>query len=153
MWQARRTDDGFTVVAADDTPPKFAFLGVRACEIHAIAIQDKVFVQGPYADTDYQRRRQDNFIVAVNCGEAGGTCFCVSMNTGPKVEAGFDLALTELLDGERPSLSGRDRQRWAARDAVRPAARPASPEDDRRGGRGRGADRRFAWAARWTPTG
>ena len=99
MWQAQRTDDGFTVVAAEDTTPKFAFLGVRSCEIHAIAIQDKVFVQGPYVDTDYQRRRRDNFIVAVNCGQAGGTCFCVSMNTGPKVDAGFDLALTELLDG------------------------------------------------------
>jgi sulfhydrogenase subunit beta (sulfur reductase) len=99
MWQAQRTEGGFTVVAAEDTPPKFAFLGVRACEIHAIAIQDKVFVQGPYVDTDYQRRRQDNFIVAVNCGQAGGTCFCVSMNTGPKAEAGYDLALTELLDG------------------------------------------------------
>jgi sulfhydrogenase subunit beta (sulfur reductase) len=36
----------------------------------------------------------------VNCGEAGGTCFCVSMDTGPKARAGFDLALTELLDGD-----------------------------------------------------
>jgi sulfhydrogenase subunit beta (sulfur reductase) len=98
MWQAQRAADGFTILAADDTTPKFAFLGVRACEIHAIAIQDKVFVESRYIDTDYQRRRRDNFIVAVNCGEAGGTCFCVSMNTGPKVDAGFDLALTELLD-------------------------------------------------------
>jgi sulfhydrogenase subunit beta (sulfur reductase) len=100
MWQAQRTADGFAVVPAEDTAPRFAFLGVRACEIHAIAIQDKVLVQGPYVDTDYQRRRRDNFIVAVNCGEAGGTCFCVSMNTGPKVDAGYDLALTELLDGD-----------------------------------------------------
>jgi ferredoxin len=99
MWQAHRTDNGFTIAAAEDTAPKLAFLGVRACEIHAIAIQDKVFVQGPYVDMDYQRRRRDNFIIAVNCSQAGGTCFCVSMNTGPKVDAGFDLALTELLDG------------------------------------------------------
>ena len=100
MWQAQRTDDGFTITA-EENPEKFAFLGVRACELRAIAIQDKVFVAGPYVDTPYQRRRQDNFIVAVNCGEAGGTCFCVSMNTGPKADAGFDLALTELLDGDQ----------------------------------------------------
>jgi ferredoxin len=98
MWRAERTADGFTIAAADPEIPKFAFLGVRACEIHAIAIQDKVFIEGPYVDTLYQRRRRDAFIVAVNCGEAGGTCFCVSMNTGPKAETGFDLALTELLD-------------------------------------------------------
>ena len=54
---------------------------------------------GHIPNTGYQRRRQDNFFIAVNCGEAGGTCFCVSMKTGPKAQAGFDLALTELLDG------------------------------------------------------
>jgi formate hydrogenlyase subunit 6/NADH:ubiquinone oxidoreductase subunit I len=32
---------------------------------------------------------------------AGGTCFCVSMQAGPKAESGFDLALTELLDNSR----------------------------------------------------
>jgi sulfhydrogenase subunit beta (sulfur reductase) len=101
LWQARRDDGGFAVIDTEQTPPRFAFLGVRSCELHAIAIQDRVFIGGPYLDTGYQRRRRDNFIIAVNCGEAGGTCFCVSMNTGPKVEAGFDLALTELLNEER----------------------------------------------------
>src|SRR5208283_1340658 len=38
---------------------------------------------------------------AVNCGQAGGTCFCVSMQTGPKADSGFDLALTELIDDSR----------------------------------------------------
>ena len=98
MWRAHRTEDGFTIAANEDKAPKFAFLGVRACEIHAIVIQDKVLVEGPYVDAGYQRRRRDNFLVAVNCGQAGGTCFCVSMNTGPKADAGFDLALTELVD-------------------------------------------------------
>jgi sulfhydrogenase subunit beta (sulfur reductase) len=129
MWQARRTDDGFTVLAADDTPPKFAFLGVRACEIHAIAIQDKVFVQGPYVDTDYQRRRRDNFIVAVNCGQAGGTCFCVSMNTGPKVDRGFDLALTELLDGTGHRFLIETGSEAGARLLSDLPHDPASPED------------------------
>ena len=97
LWEARREGDGFTISEVEETPPRFAFLGIRACELSAIAIQDRVFIEGPYLDTGYQRRRRDNFFVAVNCGQAGGTCFCVSMNTGPKAEAGFDLALTELL--------------------------------------------------------
>ena len=62
----------------------------------------------------YAMRRRDAFIVAVNCGQAGGTCFCVSMQTGPKATAGFDLALTELLDGASHRISGRGRQRSAA---------------------------------------
>jgi sulfhydrogenase subunit beta (sulfur reductase) len=100
LWQARREGDGFAVIADEEAPPKLAFIGVRACELHAIAIQDRVFVEGPHLNTAYRDRRRNNFIVAVNCGVAGGTCFCVSMNTGPKVAAGFDLSLTELLDGE-----------------------------------------------------
>ncbi len=98
LWTARKGEDGITVARGDDTPPKFAFIGVRACEIHAIAIQDRVFCEGPYPDAAYAKRRRDAFIVAVNCGQAGETCFCASMRTGPKADSGFDLALTELCD-------------------------------------------------------
>jgi len=100
LWTARKDDTGVTIAAVPKTNEKFAFIGVRACELHAIAIQDRVFCEGPYPDVAYAMRRRDAFIVAVNCGEAGGTCFCASMQTGPKAESGFDLALTELLDGD-----------------------------------------------------
>jgi NAD(P)H-flavin reductase/Pyruvate/2-oxoacid:ferredoxin oxidoreductase delta subunit len=76
-----------------------AFLGVRACEIAALAIQDRVLHDGVVPDADYSARRRDNLIVAVECAVAGGTCFCSSMGTGPEVTAGYDLALAELDDG------------------------------------------------------
>ena len=102
LWSATRTGDAVTVRAEPAAPERFAFIGVRACELHAIAIQDRVLVQGPHTDPHYRARRENAFLVAVNCGTAGGTCFCVSMNTGPKAEAGYDLALTELIeDGAR----------------------------------------------------
>jgi ferredoxin len=40
-----------------------------------------------------------SLIIAVNCTQAAPTCFCTSMNTGPRCTSGFDLALTELPDG------------------------------------------------------
>jgi ferredoxin len=102
LWQARRNGDGFTVIEPDEAvSERFAFVGVRACELRAIAIQDRVFLSGPYLDGPYKIRRDHAFIVAVNCGQAGGTCFCVSMDAGPKVESGFDLALTELIEEGR----------------------------------------------------
>jgi ferredoxin len=101
LWQARRDDRGFHIVAEQEETPRFAFLGVRSCELHAIAIQDTVFLHGSHVDPVYQARRDNVFIVAVNCGQAGGTCFCVSMHTGPKATFGFDLALTEVLTIER----------------------------------------------------
>lgn len=105
LWRARRDGDSMTIEVPTDAPPRFAFFGVRACEISAIAIQDRVFVDGPYRDAGYDLRRKDAFIVALNCGEAGGTCFCTSMGTGPKAQSGFDLALTELIgDGRHEFL-------------------------------------------------
>jgi sulfhydrogenase subunit beta (sulfur reductase) len=101
LWTMRQGDGGGQFSSCAARPPKFAFLGVRACEIHAIAIQDRVLRDGPYPDAAYAMRRQDVFIVAVNCGQAGGTCFCLSMQTGPKASSGFDLALTELLEGDK----------------------------------------------------
>lgn len=100
MWNARRTDESFSVEEPEADPPRFAFIGVRACELRAIEIQDRVFINNGHSDPTYAGRRRNAFIVAVNCGEPTGTCFCVSMQTGPKATSGFDISLTEVLDGD-----------------------------------------------------
>jgi ferredoxin len=102
LYQAHRTATGFTTTPEPTDPaPKRALLGVRACELQAIAVQDRVLLDGPYVDPAYAARRANLFIVAVNCGKAGGTCFCVSMDSGPQARSGYDLALTEILEGPR----------------------------------------------------
>jgi sulfhydrogenase subunit beta (sulfur reductase) len=102
LWRARRSAEGEIEFSEEaDSPPSYAFIGVRSCELHAIAIQDRVLMEGEYPDPFYRARREGAFIVAVNCTVAGGTCFCVSMETGPRAEAGFDLALTEVIEDGR----------------------------------------------------
>lgn len=98
LWRARRSAQGFEVGDEPPPAPRTAFLGVRACELAAIAIQDRVLLEGAFPDPIYRARREAALIVAVQCGTAGGTCFCVSMGAGPGVSRGFDLALTELLE-------------------------------------------------------
>ncbi|MBL7487999.1 4Fe-4S dicluster domain-containing protein [Frankia sp. AgB1.9] len=105
LLRAQRDPDlGFDV--REELPPDrpMALLGVRSCELHAIAIQDRILADGRHRDDDYAARREDLFIVAVNCHEPGGTCFCVSMGTGPAVSSGYDLVLSEILDGEHRLL-------------------------------------------------
>ena len=87
MWELR---------APQPPKEKLAFLGVRSCDLNALQVQDRVFLQGPYVDPDYEARRGDLFLIAVNCGRSAPTCFCVSMNTGPAARSGYDLTLTEL---------------------------------------------------------
>jgi ferredoxin len=102
LWQAQRRGKGFLIKQESDQEiPRYAFIGVRSCEIHAMQIQDRVFDNGLFSDPGYLARRHNAFIVAVNCARPAGTCFCVSMKTGPKATQGFDLALTELIDDDR----------------------------------------------------
>ncbi len=101
LWRARREGDGFDIIPEEEEAEAIAFLGVRSCEIRAMAIQDRVFIGGEIKDPGYGRRREAAFVIAVQCTMAGGTCFCVSMNTGPKAASGFDIALTELIDPGR----------------------------------------------------
>ncbi len=99
LWRAERAGDTFKVKGEPPEGKRHAFIGVRSCELHAIAIQDRVFLDGAHVDPLYRQRREDAFLVAVQCGQAGGTCFCASMNTGPRADSGFDLALTEIIEG------------------------------------------------------
>jgi formate hydrogenlyase subunit 6/NADH:ubiquinone oxidoreductase subunit I len=131
LWRAKRQGESFVVEQAEAHVPRLAFLGVRACEIAAIALQDKVFLDGPAPDPDYAARRANAFIVAVNCTEAGDTCFCVSMGTGPKVTRGFDLALTELIDAERHDFLVEIGSAAGAAVAQKLPLRPAATADER----------------------
>jgi hypothetical protein len=99
LWQTNRGD-----TRPDNKAPaceKTAFLGIRSCGLAALAVHDKIMQQGPYPDPHYRARREGIVIVAVNCTQPGGTCFCDSMNTGPRATEGFDLALTEMLEEDR----------------------------------------------------
>jgi formate hydrogenlyase subunit 6/NADH:ubiquinone oxidoreductase subunit I len=101
LMKAQRTPDGFVASVPAESTPRYAFIGVRACDLNAIAIQDRIFLNGAYVDPAYKARREAAFIVVVNCGQAGRTCFCASMDTGPMARTGYDLALTEILEDGR----------------------------------------------------
>lgn len=98
LWKSQKTEDGFTVEPAGQPRRRLALLGLRACDLAAIAVQDNVFLEQGYRDPWYADRRESAFIIGVNCARAGGTCFCVSMKTGPEITRGDDLTLTELRD-------------------------------------------------------
>lgn len=98
LWQANRSAKNMQAVDEEDQTEKQAFIGARSCEIHAIAIQDKVFLKGEYSDSQYKTHRESTFVLAANCSTAGKNCFCASMGTGPKATFGYDIALTEVLE-------------------------------------------------------
>lgn len=99
LLNAEKTATGWSFVPRAGDSTKRALLGVRACELAALQVQDRVFLEGPFQDPIYRERREHLFVIAVNCTQAASTCFCTSMQTGPRCRQGFDLALTEIPAG------------------------------------------------------
>ncbi|MCP9468824.1 MAG: 4Fe-4S dicluster domain-containing protein [Nitrospira sp.] len=98
LLQIERTSNGWSIHPLFPKPEKIALLGARPCDVAGLAIQDQIFLRGPYRDPPYASRRENLFVIVVNCTRALSTCFCSSMKTGPRAQTGFDLALTELDD-------------------------------------------------------
>ncbi|CUQ65564.1 4Fe-4S dicluster domain-containing protein [Candidatus Nitrospira inopinata] len=98
LLQIERTNGGLSIYPRLPKPEKIALLGARPCDVAGLAIQDQIFLRGPYRDSPYASRREGLFVIAVNCTRVLPTCFCSSMKTGPRAQNGFDLALTELDD-------------------------------------------------------
>jgi len=99
LWRTEGAGAQTQIIPEPFDTTKRAFIGARACDLAAIAAQDKVLTQGPYKDPQYAARRENLFVVAVNCTRSAATCFCTSMGTGPKATTGHDIALTELAGG------------------------------------------------------
>ncbi len=96
LLQIERSTAGFSARPTLPATEKIAALGVRPCDLAGLAVQDRVFLQDAYPDPYYAARRRGLLLITVNCTRALSTCFCASMNTGPRARNGFDLALTEL---------------------------------------------------------
>lgn len=100
VWRVARNNAGkleFNAHPAHETP--VAIIGARACDLAAMAIQDRVFLDNDKTDIRYQHRRDSLFVLAVNCTYSSKNCFCVSAGTGPNISQPFDLLMTELEDG------------------------------------------------------
>ncbi len=99
LWSASKSKNGtITFSVPHEGRNKQAFLGVRPCELQGILLQDQVFQQREYKDVDYQNRRAQTLIIAVNCTQSSAVCFCTSMGTGPQATQDFDISLTEVVD-------------------------------------------------------
>jgi len=100
LWQSEQSDDGqLTFTATEPTHKPIAILGVRACDIAAMKIQDQHFLQQAFVDPYYKVRRENLLTIAVNCAHPADTCFCHSTGDGPFVDDGADIVLTELDAG------------------------------------------------------
>ncbi len=132
LWSAEREGATFRILNNESARRKpYAFLGVHACDLAAIAVQDRVLQGDKFRDPIYGARREGVFVIAVQCTQASATCFCASMGTGPRVREGFDLVLTELDAGGQHRFVIAAGSDLGAEVLAELPARPAGEDDVR----------------------
>lgn len=99
LWYAEvKSDGGLKFHQAPTESEPVAILGVRACDLAALALQDKHFIHG-FPDPYYEARRKRLLLIAVHCTHSADTCFCAHTGDGPEAETGYDLSLYETDSG------------------------------------------------------
>jgi sulfhydrogenase subunit beta (sulfur reductase) len=76
-----------------------AIVGVKRCDLHALGLLDKVFLEGDFVDPFYQAAREGTLIVTSDCSDPASTCSCTLMGLDPFCEEGFDLNVAEVREG------------------------------------------------------
>jgi len=99
LWQVQRIDGRLQFTEVPVNPRATAVIGLRACDLAALRLQDAHFLKAENPDPYYRQRREQLLLIAVNCSFPAATCFCDSTGDGPVASTGYDLVLTELDDG------------------------------------------------------
>jgi len=74
-------------------------VGVRACELRAMDILDRVLLEGEFPDPFYEARRKATTLVSVDCVEPDEYCFCTLVGGKPYAEKSYDINLSPIDGG------------------------------------------------------
>ena len=104
------TPEGYDFRPTQPTIPPTVYFGVHPCDLSSVLYMDVVFSRRQ-RDPFYLRRRQDSVLIGINCNFPTPKCFCNATGSGPFIEMGSDLQLTDLGDrflveiGRAPGLA------------------------------------------------
>lgn len=81
------------------SPAPQVIFGGRPCDAAGLAIIARVFLEGPFVDELFRRRREATTIMTVACRQAAPSCFCRAMGVSPADERGSDVLFFPGPDG------------------------------------------------------
>ncbi len=84
------------IIDVRDEAEDFVVFGVRACDVRAFDILDRVFLTDP-VDSYYAARREHGVIVSVACDRPAETCFCKTFGIDAAEPAG-DISVWKSED-------------------------------------------------------
>jgi len=116
-----KIDDKVFIEELSPEVDKQVVVSIHSCDISAILYLDKTFL-GAFVDPYYKIRRDNTFLIGLNCMQVSDYCFCSSLGTGPhlKSPSGYDMVLTDFGDDylvELKSISAHQLFDLAGKDA------------------------------------
>ncbi len=82
---------------SDSYKKPFCIVGVKACDLQSLKIQDYVFLEGE-VDESYKYMRENNIIISSDCTAFKEVCFCLSLDIPPYPQDMFDLNISIVDD-------------------------------------------------------
>jgi sulfhydrogenase subunit beta (sulfur reductase) len=110
---------------------KILLFGVHPCDVHALLRLDKFF-SGEFTDNYYLKRRKNTRIVALNCVEPSEYCFCHSLGTGPFLNEGYDILLTDIGTKYLVEIGSDEGEKFVEKAAIEKATETDFHEKERR---------------------
>ena len=97
LYTYTATPAGYDFRPSATTIPPTVYFGAHPCDLSAVLYMDVIFSRH-HRDPFYLRRRQGSVLIGVNCNTPAANCFCNATGSGPFLELGSDLQLTDLGD-------------------------------------------------------
>ena len=75
LYTCARQEESWTVTPEAHRETPFVAFGLKACDVRALAVLDRVFLSEP-VDTYYAARRKQGTVVSLACNRPEASCFC-----------------------------------------------------------------------------
>jgi hypothetical protein len=83
----------------EKSTPSQAIIGAKSCDLRALEVYDKVFLEGEFVDPFYKERREKTVLISADCPQPEASCFCNLVGVQPHPTSGFDLNLSTVENG------------------------------------------------------
>jgi sulfhydrogenase subunit beta (sulfur reductase) len=86
-------------VVKERSDKKRIILGVTSCDLEALKLLDRIFLDEEFLDIYYKQHRENTILIGTDCYSTLDSCHCTSYNLNPFPESNFDIRLN-LIDSK-----------------------------------------------------
>jgi ferredoxin len=83
------------VVQPQNYEPR-VIIGVPACDLNALSLLDKIFLDEEFLDSYYENNRKNTILIGKDCYRIKDSCHCTTYGLNPYAEKNCDLSMSKI---------------------------------------------------------